>query len=101
MDEERPQTDWEARVARARQEGTWSHPDEEPSPYPPHERRKRFWLAFAATLAAALVVGSVLHLVLGRPGSPVAPGVLLDSSTTGLFPALLLGWVVTRGPRKR
>ena len=48
MDDDRPQTDWEARVAKAKRDGTWGTDDEEPSPYPPAERRKRFWLAFGS-----------------------------------------------------
>lgn len=101
MDDDRPLTDWEARVAKAKRDGTWGTDDEEPSPYPPAERRKRFWLAFGLTLAAVLVVGSVLHVVLGRPGSPLAPGHLLDRLIAGFFPAFFIGWGATRGPRKR
>ena len=94
-------TDWEARVAKAKREGGWYGPDEEPSPYPPRTKRRRFWTAFVLTLAATVVLGVLLHLVSGRPGSPISGDVLLDGVFRGLFPATFVGWTVTRPPRRK
>lgn len=101
MDDERAPTDWEARVAKAKRDGTWGTDDEEPSPYPPVERRRRFWVGFVSAFVGCLVLGAVLHVVRGRPGSPVGLDALLDSLAPAFFAAFLVGWSATRGSRKR
>lgn len=101
MDPERPKSDWEARVARAKRDGSWYGPDEEPSPFSPRIKRIRFWSAFALTLFAATVLDALLHFALHRPGSPISGGALLDDLFRGLFPAFLVGWSFTRAPRRK
>lgn len=101
MDAHRPMNDWEARVAKAKRDGSWYGPDEEPSPYPPRAKRVRFWSAFALTLVAMVVLGALLHLILRRPGSPLSADVLVDYVFQGIFPAFLAGWASTRPPRKK
>ena len=98
---ERPPTDWEARVARAKREGTWYGPDQEPSPYPPAIKRRRFLVGFLLTLAAGLLLGALLEVLLGRPGSPWAAGAWIDGLIRSFFPAVFAGWACTRGTRKR
>ncbi|WP_091177391.1 hypothetical protein [Microlunatus flavus] len=99
--DERPPTDWEARVAKAKREGTWYGPDEEPSPYPPRVRLVRFLVGTGVGLALAVVLGSVVHLVTGRPGSPFTVDALLHSLVSSVFLALWVGWSWTRPPRPR
>ena len=94
-------TDWEARVAKAKRDGGWHGPDEEPGPYPPRIKRLRFWTAFASTLAAMVVLGVLLHLLSGHSGSPISSDVLLDGLFRGLFPAFFIGWTFTRPPRRK
>lgn len=101
MDPERPQTDWDERVAKAKRDGTWFTPDEEPSPYPPRERRRRFRVGFVVAFAASLVLRTLLHVVLGEPGSHLSFGHLLDAVIGSLFIAFFVGWMSTRPPRKR
>ncbi|SDV03530.1 hypothetical protein SAMN04488544_3812 [Microlunatus sagamiharensis] len=99
---ERPPTDWEARVARAKRDGTWSRdPDEPPSPYPTAVKRRRFLVGFLLTLAAGILLGALVEVLLGDPGSPWAPGTLLEGFIRSVFPAALVGWGCTRGPRTR
>lgn len=100
VDADRPVTDWEARVAKAKQEGTWYGPDEEPSPYPPGIKRKRFLTGFALTVVAGVVLGPLLHLVTGRPGSPISGDALLDSLFRGVLLGFFVGWSCTRAPRR-
>jgi hypothetical protein len=98
---ERPQTDWEARVARARREGTWDRdPDDLPSPYPAAVKRRRFLVGFVLTLAAGILLGALVEVMLGRPGSPWALGSLIEGFIRSVFPAAFVGWGCTRGPRK-
>ena len=94
-------TDWEARVAKAKRDGSWYGPDEEPSPYPPRAKWVGFWSAFTLTLVAVVVLGALLRLVAGRPGSPLSGAVLVDNVFQGIFPALFAGWAATRPPRRR
>lgn len=101
MDDERPLTDWEARVAKAKRDGTWGTDDEEPSPYPPRERRMRFWLGFGVTLLAGVVVQTLIHLLRGRPGSPFGLGNLADAAASSLLIAFFAGWYWTRPPRRK
>jgi hypothetical protein len=101
VDAERPRTEWEARVAKAKRDGTWYGPDEEPVTYPPRTKRARFWSAFALTLLATIVLDTLLHIALHRPGSLVSGGALLDGLFQGLFPAYLVGWSFTRPPRRK
>lgn len=101
MDDERPRTDWEARVTRAKREGTWYAPNEEPSPYPPRERRKRFWSGFGVTLVFGLLVHTVLGLITGRGGPPLSLGNVEDGLLGSVFIAVMVGWAATRPPRPK
>ena len=99
---ERPPTDWEARAARARREGTWDRdPDELPSPYPPSVQRRRFWAGFVIAFVVTFLLGALVHVLLGRPGSPWVAGELLDGLVRSVFAAAIVGSSCTRGPRKR
>lgn len=89
-------------MARAKREGTWDRdPDDLPSPYPPAVRRRRFVAGFVVTFVGCLVLGALLHVLLGRPGPPWGTGAMIDGLIRSVFPALLVGWSCTRGPRKR
>ncbi len=101
MTDDRPLTEWEARVARAKSEGTWFGPDEEPSPYPLRVRRLRFWCAFSLALVTMMVLGALLHIAWGRPGSPISGGALVDGLFRSLVPAFFVGWSSTRPPRRK
>lgn len=94
-------TDWEARVATAKRDGGWYGPDEEPSPYPPRIRRRRFLVSFALALVASVVAHALLHLVTSRPGPMISADVLLDGVVQGLLLAFFVGWSSTRPPRKK
>jgi len=101
-DPERPPTDWQARVAKAQREGTWNRdPDEPPSPYPPAVKRRRFLVGFLLTLAAGVLLGALVDVVLGRPGSPWAAGAWIDGLIRSFFPAVFAGWVCSRRRLKR
>ena len=97
---ERPPTEWEARVAKAKREGSWDRdPDEPPSPYPPAVKRRRFLVGFLLTLAAGILLSALVEVLLGEPGSPWAPGTLVEGVIRSVFPAALVGWARTRGSR--
>lgn len=94
-------TDWEARVAKAKRDGGWYGPDEEPSPYPPRIKRRRFLVSFALTLVVSVVAHALLHLVTGRTGPTISADVLLDGVFQGLLLAFFVGWGSTRPPRRK
>ena len=99
---ERPQTDWEARVAGAKREGAWDRdPAEPPSPYPSAVKRRRFLVGFLLTLAAGVLLGALVDILLGRPGSPWAADAWIHGLIRSFFPAVFAGWACTRGPRQR